>query len=1553
VSAGTRARRLLIALAAALAALVVCAIGVVGALHVPSVQRRVLDEIEAAVTASIHGRLELGDLSGALLFGHVEVGPSRLEDERGRALVSVERASVNVEWLDSLLAGGLVAEAIVVASPRVWMEVDAHGNSFSRLPKNTATDTSTSPTFSPVDIVVRDATLQDGSFELVAPDRRLYFADVEATLSGAVGAERIDATVAHLGASSALLPEGAHVRGAVALHPDHLTGHATVEDAAGSVVTLADARLDYTGVRIRTDFDARIEPPTVARYAPGPTIQGALAGTFEHEADGAWKLAAEGHTLGADVDIDATADDAFDAITAKLDTEPGVDLSRLHAALPASALAVHAIVALTDLPALTGTAKASIEGRVNAVDMHPLLIRSLEANARVDDGAFVASAHLDADGAELDADAEGRLDRFELDRADLSFTVPRLARLLGRPRIDGHVRGHATLRDAKVAARLRGRHVLFDGVKAGRVDVRADLEAPFEAPRGTAKVDVEGLAVEAQHLGDVRLRVKREGTGPYDVTVRSRGGAPALERVDAALAVDLTEDRVVAEIRRLRARAIGSRWRVGRGARVALADDFRVLTVDALSVSTEDTRVSAKATIDLGAQRIEALRVDVPELHVNTLRRAGWLPRGEVDGAWSAKVRTRDGILHADVAVFGDDVGRGRAAARVTLPRRPFDVGAWRRLTADDVRRLKLDLARLDVGAVQRMFGVRPVVTGAASGGITFARGQLRRGAIDLDDGRIEGLSRDVAVYVSVEAPERPWVRVRVTGVLDGTPVLASRIEVNADPIRLRRDGLEALRAANFTANTHLTDFPLSAIEGPRRMAGVVTGTVAVARRHEALDLVVDAEATRVRLGERWPLFDLTVDGRSERGRVEVDARLRTNDAGHLTLAARGRAPADATNVTAWTQMRLDDLETIEVHADGARLEAWGRAFDLDGLRGVLGLDALVRARGRTGEASVRLDGFSMGDRAAIDAQVYVDGRPDRTTLEATAFANERPILEAHATSPLSLGRLTSTSTRAVPDLPVDATIAAEQIPLALVAALLDLDDPLAGHVAIDGELSGRLGDPQLAVHVVSEDLGVGDTRFETFDVDVNLDAQRFAADVSVRQVGGGRLELDGTLGLGGDDTLDLDLDASELQLDFLSPLIGANGAFGGVAGRIDGNVSMDGTRRRPLVAGALRLEDVRAVLVHPVPPMEHVDGELLFEDDRLRFALRGASGDGRFTYEGEAHADRAGRLEMSSELEVADVAVAAGPKILETDLSAKIELLFAEQLDVDVLVTDGNVKLPSRGASERLPVERLEHVVVVDELGAAPPAIESANADDGSALAYRVQVRTAGQVPIRSADLNANLVADLTVAQADGPPTTSGFVEVTSGTVNLFGRQWTIDNADVRFAAGRDRRPRLDVRVRHDFPNVTVYVAVSGSPEDPRVRFSSDPAIFSQDQLIGFVLGGTPSSSEEDAPLADQAVGAATGFLLGEVQSRLQDKLPIDTISVDLDDTASAEAVSVGKWISSRIFVAYNLRLAPESDENANAGLVQFRLGRGWMLETTYGDRGNGSADILYRKRF
>lgn len=852
------------------------------------------------------------------------------------------------------------------------------------------------------------------------------------------------------------------------------------------------------------------------------------------------------------------------------------------------------------------------------------------------------------------------------------------------------------------------------------------------------------------------------------------------------------------------------------------------------------------------------------------------------------------------------------------------------------------------------MLGVEPVIRGAASGGIAFRRGHLERGALDLDGARILGVSEDVAFYVSIDTPDETWARVRLTGVLDGEPVLRTELAVDADVARLRREGLRAIVDIDFSSTTRLDAFPLSAIERPERMGGAVTGTVALARSGGEIDLDVRAEARRAKWNTRWPEIDLSVEGRAARGHATLTAELEAREAGHLTVTARGDTPAASADPAAWAALRLDDLTSVELHADGAHLDQWADALELPRLRGVAGADVVLGRSGRTGEAAVRLDGFAMAETdAAIDARAFVDARPDRTTLEATAFANDRPLLDADASTPLSLARLTSTSTAAIGELPVRAHVRAAEIPMKLLARLLGAKDDVEGSVALVGELSGALGDPKLEAHLHSADMRVGKSAFEHFAVDFALNDRVVAAEASLRQAAGGRLVLDGTVGLGGDETLIVDLRANDFDLAFLSLVSGAGSAtFGGVAGKIDGEVEMRGDQERPLVAGVLRLVGVRAVLVHPVPPMEDIDGELVFEERGLRFDIRGASGDGTFALKGEAAGGPSG-LEVDSELEIEDVAIAAGPKILDTDLTADIDVRFTDRLDVDVLVTGGAVKLPTKGATERLPVEDLEDVVLVDELSAEPPPREPQDEEAAAPLAYRIQVRTAGQLPIRSPDLNANLRADVTVAQTDGVSTTHGFVEVTSGTVNLFGRQWIIDNADVRLAGDSDSEPRIDVRVRHDFPTVTVYVAVSGPPSSPRVRFSSDPGIYSQDQLLGFVLGGTPGSTEEDAPLADQAVGAATGFLLGQVQSRLQDKLPIDTISVELDDSASAEAVSVGKWISSRVFVAYNHRIAPETDENTNAGLVQFRLGRGWMLETTYGDRGNGSADLLYRKRF
>jgi translocation and assembly module TamB len=194
----------------------------------------------------------------------------------------------------------------------------------------------------------------------------------------------------------------------------------------------------------------------------------------------------------------------------------------------------------------------------------------------------------------------------------------------------------------------------------------------------------------------------------------------------------------------------------------------------------------------------------------------------------------------------------------------------------------------------------------------------------------------------------------------------------------------------------------------------------------------------------------------------------------------------------------------------------------------------------------------------------------------------------------------------------------------------------------------------------------------------------------------------------------------------------------------------------------------------------------------------------------------------------------------------------------------------------------------------------------------------------------------------------------VSEGTVALFGgRRWVIDRAEILFPGNATDEPSLSVRIYHDFSDVAVWVHVDGKPSAPELRFTSDPAIYSREQLLGFVLGGSPDAAQSDASLGEKASGVAAGFLVGQIQSRLEDKLPIDTLSVDVEEGARASAVLVGKWITERIFLAYNYRIEADEDENASEGIVRVIFGRGWMLEASYGDRGNGAADILWITRF
>jgi hypothetical protein len=86
---------------------------------------------------------------------------------------------------------------------------------------------------------------------------------------------------------------------------------------------------------------------------------------------------------------------------------------------------------------------------------------------------------------------------------------------------------------------------------------------------------------------------------------------------------------------------------------------------------------------------------------------------------------------------------------------------------------------------------------------------------------------------------------------------------------------------------------------------------------------------------------------------------------------------------------------------------------------------------------------------------------------------------------------------------------------------------------------------------------------------------------------------------------------------------------------------------------------------------------------------------------------------------------------------------------------------------------------------------------------------------------------------------------------------------------------------------------------------------------------------------------------------------VPIDVITVKQESLATVATpttlLSLGKWFTSDIYVAYRHRFIGDLEvtQNTDEGLLQYFFLRRWRLDVVFGDAGNGSADVLWVKRW
>jgi hypothetical protein len=315
-----------------------------------------------------------------------------------------------------------------------------------------------------------------------------------------------------------------------------------------------------------------------------------------------------------------------------------------------------------------------------------------------------------------------------------------------------------------------------------------------------------------------------------------------------------------------------------------------------------------------------------------------------------------------------------------------------------------------------------------------------------------------------------------------------------------------------------------------------------------------------------------------------------------------------------------------------------------------------------------------------------------------------------------------------------------------------------------------------------------------------------------------------------------------------------------------------------------------------------------------------------------------------------------------------------------NVRVTKMTVKVPEQKGTELKPVgappdlvfggERIHHGehhgrdvpegIVKDQTGpadlkpaaaVAAPVAHRKLPTDPALVAY-VSFK---DVFVESEEVRGLVGGNLTLSLAnDGEVGVVGNVYLSRAVVDLFGRRYDVDKAALHFDGSKD--PVLDIRISHDFRDVTIIAEVRGRMSKPELMLSSEPATYSQAELLGFLLGGEPGGDSEAAPSASERVAGAGASLIGaKIGGYVKRALPIDidVLRYEAATSTSSAAVTVGTWITDTLFLAYRQHLEARPDENTGEAQIGWWIRRRLVLETVVGDRNVNSADLLWRRRW
>jgi len=682
-------------------------------------------------------------------------------------------------------------------------------------------------------------------------------------------------------------------------------------------------------------------------------------------------------------------------------------------------------------------------------------------------------------------------------------------------------------------------------------------------------------------------------------------------------------------------------------------------------------------------------------------------------------------------------------------------------------------------------------------------------------------------------------------------------------------------------------------------------------------------------------------------------------DVGKLIAKAQIGMPKDLLDPKAWTiaSLRGAQIDTGKIIIDPGFLD---RLKITSSLRGTASFHAEVGPGAKTLSVAgdfLNVRGTPIAQPVDIKLVAGSEGKALTVQLAMTTISNKQPmtLLKLDGRLPVTLDEL-RTNPAGVKTAPLQATLELPKTSLPALMNVFGRKEVTAGTADGKIELTGTIARPAMKGRIVADDIEIppGPRGKPVQKV------KQLALDLAWDPDKGGTVSLDGTEDGGGTLAIRAQGNLSDLangtatvkstKFDFSPLLAFAPGPAGGSKGTLDADFSVKGfDLRTAQLAGELHMKDARIPIAPAVGTLREANIDIAIHEHDIGLKVTGKLGAGDVKMQGSIALDGASLTGGDATLTLRKVSpIGVYQPVIDADLTAKVHR-DAQTWTADIVVDNGNVVVPKRHGEKLFQPGAPAEMVTVTGRKVSPTA-KVKRPPEAPTMVANITINPTHVV---DDDIRGVVIGRLSMTGTRDEFGIVGSISADRGDIDLFGRRYILERGSVYYDGSSD--PLLDVKLTHDFADVTTITTIRGRLSKPELRMTANPGTYTQGQLLGFLLGGEPTGDPRDVAARDRATAAGESIIANELGTYLRGNLPIgiDVLRYESGTTVSSAAVTAGSWLTHALFIAYRRHLAARPDENADEGQVEYWLGRRLSVEGTVGDHGYDGIDLLWRKRY